>query len=102
MSDSIDYQYLKNLRTIGIIEAISTLTLFGIAMPLKYFADMPIAVSIVGPIHGILFMVLVYMLFTGIKRIPISKPLAAAGMIGAVFPFGPFIVDHWLDKIGNS
>ncbi len=101
LSKTIDRKYLKNLRTVGIIEAISTIVLFGVAMPLKYFADLPIAVSIVGPIHGILFMVLIYMLFTGIKRIPITKTLAATGMIGAIFPFGPFVVDRWLGKIGK-
>ena len=34
------------LRLIGIIEGVSTLTLFGIAMPLKYAAGLPLAVTI--------------------------------------------------------
>ena len=40
--------FLRMLRQLAIIEGISTLVLFGIAMPLKYFAGMPLAVTIVG------------------------------------------------------
>jgi integral membrane protein len=81
------------------IEGISTLVLFGIAMPLKYFADMPMAVRIAGSIHGGLFIALVLMFLLGTRRIPIPRRLAAAGIVGAVFPFGPFVVDRWLERV---
>ena len=42
-------------RRIAFAEGVSFLVLLGIAMPLKYFANMPKAVSVVGMIHGILF-----------------------------------------------
>jgi integral membrane protein len=47
------------LRGIGIIEGISYLVLLFIAMPLKYFADLPIFVQIFGMAHGILFVLFV-------------------------------------------
>ena len=40
------------LRWIALIEGVSYLVLLGIAMPLKYFADLPIAVKITGWMHG--------------------------------------------------
>jgi len=87
---------LHRLRTLSLIEGTSTLILFGIAMPLKYFADMPMAVRIVGSLHGLLFVMLwVYCLY-GIRRIPLAPKLGAAVMIGAIFPFGPFVVDRRL------
>ena len=43
------------VRFVGRLEAISFLTLLGIAMPLKYLGDMPQAVQVVGWIHGVLF-----------------------------------------------
>src|SRR5690606_38959818 len=43
------------LRMVGMAEGLSYIALLGIAMPLKYMADMPIAVRIVGSIHGALF-----------------------------------------------
>lgn len=95
----IDRKFLSNLKTFGIIEGVSTLILFGIAVPLKYLADIPLAVRIVGPIHGTLFLVLVVMFLLGVQRIPISRGLAAAGIVAAVIPFGPFVVARWLDRV---
>lgn len=97
----VDRKFLSNLKTFGIVEGISTLILFGIAVPLKYLADIPLAVRIVGPIHGVLFLVLVVMFLLGVQRIPISRGLAAAGIVAAVIPFGPFVVARWLDRVGQ-
>ncbi|MEG0380224.1 MAG: DUF3817 domain-containing protein, partial [Kurthia sp.] len=46
---------LKFLHIMGILDGISLLVLLGLAMPLKYFADLPIAVRITGSIHGAIF-----------------------------------------------
>jgi hypothetical protein len=67
------------LRKISLAEGISYLLLLGIAMPLKYWAGLPLAVKIVGSIHGALFVVFL--------RSPASRtrgrPLAAhAGNVG--------------------
>jgi integral membrane protein len=94
----IDSQFLGRLRWLSIIEGTSTLVLFGIAMPLKYLADMPRAVRIVGLLHGVLFVCLAMALLLAIRRVPISKTLAAAGIVAAVLPFGPFVFDHWLGE----
>jgi integral membrane protein len=88
--------FLSKLRLIGTIEGISTLILFGIAMPLKYFGGKPMAVTIAGSVHGFLFIALVTMFILARRRVPISNQLAAAGIVAAIFPFGPFIVDRWL------
>lgn len=98
----IDRKFLRRLRTVGFIEGISTLVLFGVAMPMKYIADMPMAVRLVGSLHGGLFLVLVFMFVVGMKRIPLSARLTAAGIAGAVVPFGPFVVDRWLDRVGSD
>ncbi|MCP4173818.1 MAG: DUF3817 domain-containing protein [Fuerstiella sp.] len=94
----IDHVFLSNVRRMGIIEGVSTLILFGIAMPLKYVAGMPMAVRIAGSVHGFLFVGLVAMLIMAVKRIPISNRMAFAGIIAAVVPFGPFVYDRWLTK----
>jgi integral membrane protein len=84
------------------IEGISTLILFGIAMPLKYAAGMPMAVTIVGSIHGFLFLALVSMFVAGVKAIPISRRLALAGIFAAVVPFGPFVLDRKLGTLARE
>lgn len=97
---TVNREFLERLRMLGMIEGTSTLVLFGIAMPLKYLAGMPLAVRIAGSLHGFLFLALVAMFLLGIRKIPISGGLAAAGIVAAVFPFGPFVVDRWLGRIG--
>lgn len=88
--------FVRALRQLAFVEGVSTLVLFGIAMPLKYFAGMPLAVRIAGSVHGALFIALVAMLLLAIRKVPISPALAAAGMVAAVFPGGPFLFDRRL------
>ena len=71
MTNPLDRKYLLRLRILGYVEGVSTLLLFGVAMPLKYAADMPEAVTIVGMVHGILFMALVAMFVFAVDRVPI-------------------------------
>lgn len=98
---SIDQTFLQRLRRLGTVEGISTLVLFGIAMPLKYLAGMPMAVTIIGSIHGVLFLALASMFVLGTRRIPISKGMAAAGIVAAVVPFGPFVMDRRLERLAR-
>lgn len=97
-----DNQFLKNLRRMGFVEGVSTLILFGIAMPLKYMADLPLAVRIAGSVHGLLFVCLVVMLMMATTRVPISKSLAVVGILAAVVPFGPFVFDRWLVRDADT
>ena len=46
---------LKTFRIIAYLEGISFLLLLGVAMPLKYHWGMPLAVRIMGSLHGFLF-----------------------------------------------
>ncbi len=104
MSEPADtgHRFLKNLRRVGYVEGVSTLILFGVAMPLKYMADLPLAVRIAGSVHGLLFVCLVVMLMMATTRVPISKSLAVVGMLAAVVPFGPFVFDRWLVRDADS
>ena len=98
----MDKKFLIQLRRLAIIEGFSTLILFGIAMPLKYVAGIPEAVKVVGMIHGLLFMALVVMFFLAIDRVPLSWKIALAGVVAAIVPFGPFILDSHLKKLAND
>lgn len=102
MTLKTDSQFLSRLRLLSIVEGTSTLLLFGIAMPLKYLADMPLAVRIVGSLHGLLFVCLVIAFLLAIRRVPMSKGFATAGIVAAVLPFGPFVFDRWLVKLGDA
>jgi integral membrane protein len=97
-----DPVFLRRLRQLGMVEGTSTLILFGIAMPLKYVWDMPLAVRIVGSLHGFLFVALAVMCSIAVQRVPIGRKLGVAGILGAVVPFGPVLVVHGLRKLEHT
>lgn len=98
----MDHQYLSRLRTLGKIEGTSTLVLFFVAMPLKYLAGYPLAVKIAGSLHGLLFLSLVMMFFNAIDRVPMPRKLALQGVLAAIIPFGPFVLDHKLKQLDRA
>lgn len=95
-ASGIDARSLEQLRTMGTVEGCSTLLLFFGAMPLKYLAGYPLAVTIVGAIHGVLFVLLCALLVRGIARVPLAPSLASLGIAAAIVPFGPFLYDRKL------
>ena len=84
---------VRLLRVLALVEAVSWLLLLGVAMPLKYFAGMPKAVTIVGAAHGVLFVALcaALALAAGVARWPLRR---TAGVFGAsLVPVVPFLMD---------
>lgn len=62
-------------------------------MPLKYFADSPSAVSVVGMAHGVLFMLYVLAAIHAAVEHGWSWKRLGLVLLGSVLPAGPFIVD---------
>jgi integral membrane protein len=48
---------LTRYRVMAYVVGVLLLVLVFVAMPLKYFADQPTLVAVVGPMHGFLYMV---------------------------------------------
>lgn len=90
-------------KKIGIAEGISFLVLLGIAMPLKYFAGLPMAVTIVGGLHGLLFIVFMVLAWE-VKDQPVvigwkkNFNWLATCFIAAILPFGTFVLKDQLKK----
>ena len=81
------------LRSVALAEAVSYLVLLGIAMPLKYLANMPMAVRIVGSLHGLLFVVFCFALLRAMVSAKLSFVRATTVFVASFVPFVPF----WLD-----
>lgn len=94
-------QLFRWFERIGTWEGISFILLLGVAMPLKYFADMPKAVSVVGMAHGVLFIAYLYMVHECRKAFGWSLKTAALGAVASVMPFGPFVYDRWVKQTQN-
>jgi integral membrane protein len=89
---------IGRLRAIGLIEGVSFLLLLGVAMPLKYFAGMPQAVSIVGWIHGLLFMAFCIALAQAHQDAKWTVWRSGVILTAALLPFGPFVIDRRLRR----
>ena len=85
-------------RTIAIAEGISFLVLLFIAMPLKYFAGFPLAVTIVGFVHGILFIAFMIMAWEVKGGLHKNFKWYLLCFIAAILPFGTFVLDKSLKK----
>jgi integral membrane protein len=85
-------------RLIAWLEGLSFLVLLGIAMPLKYFAHLPLAVRVAGSAHGLLFVLYVIAVAGayGAGRWRASR--AAWAVVAAVLPFGAFVFDARLRR----
>lgn len=98
MSQSGASRAIARLRRIGFAEGISFLVLLGIAMPLKYFAGIPLAVKLAGWAHGVLFVLLVLALAQATRRARWPITFAALIFLLALLPFGPFFIDGRLQR----
>ncbi|MGB6222208.1 DUF3817 domain-containing protein [Haloferula sp.] len=86
------------VRWIGMAEGISYLLLLGIAMPLKYWAEMPMAVRVTGSAHGGLFVLLMLVTAAAWGSKSLSTKDSALVVVASLLPFGPFLIDRRLAK----
>lgn len=89
---------LGHFRWIAFIEGVSFLVLLSIAMPLKYLADMPLAVRITGMAHGVLFVAYAALVALLLAQKTFSLPRAAWAMLMSLVPFGTFVLDRQLAR----
>ena len=86
------------LRVTGISEGISFLVLLLIAMPLKYYFDFPIAVKVVGWLHGILFITYIAAVLLAIKAMQWNWFSVLVALAASLVPMGTFVLDKSLKK----
>ena len=89
---------IGRLRAIALTEGVSFLLLLGVAMPLKYVADMPMAVRVAGWIHGLLFIAVCYAVSRAAGQLDWSRGQVAKVIVAALLPFGPFVIDRSLAR----
>jgi integral membrane protein len=85
---------LARFRLVSLLEGASYVALLGIAMPLKYFAGQPRAVTVVGAIHGGLFVLFMITLLGASRAQRWSLRTMAIATIAALVPLGAF----WLER----
>ena len=86
---------IRTMRIVAILEATSFLALL-VATYIKYSDDAPGGVQILGPVHGLLFIAYVLMALNLRASAGWDTRTTALVLLGAVFPFGGFVVDRTL------
>lgn len=95
---------LRALRLTALVEAISYLVLLGIAMPLKYACGQPLLVRVVGMVHGVLFLLLLWLLLRAHFEFRWPRQRVWLLVAAAFVPCWPFFLDRrvrgWIATTG--
>ena len=89
---------MRILRATSLTEGVSYLLLLGVAMPLKYIWDWPLAVKYVGWAHGVLFVALGLLVLLAMFKARLPFKTACIVGIASLLPAGPFFADRLLRK----
>jgi len=89
---------LKAFRTISLIEGLSLITLFLIAMPGKYYFQAFDIVWIVGMTHGVLWLAYVVMSLAVSHKQGWSVMFWMLVLLASIVPFACFLLDRELKK----
>jgi integral membrane protein len=87
---------LSRLRLAGLIEGTTLLLLLGIAVPLKHLVGWPQAVSVMGPTHGLAFVLYVVFAIETIAAGYWTGRDIVRLSLACLVPFGTFLNDGWL------
>ena len=93
---------VKRLRVTAWIEGWSYLLLLFVAMPLKYMVGIPIAVKIVGSLHGLLFTVVSFFLLHAWLDKKLTLGFSVQVFVSLIIPFGTFFMDKRLREFESS
>jgi integral membrane protein len=84
---------LGRFRAIAFLEGLSAIFLFFVAMPLKYWAGLPLFVKYGGWAHGVLFLIYIVALLQVfiVEKWGIVKAILA--FMASLIPVGTFVFD---------
>lgn len=86
---------MRMFRTVALVEATSFLALL-VASVLKRTDGWETGVTVLGPLHGALFLAYVLIALNLRPVARWSNQVFGLILLGAVLPFGGYVVDRWL------
>ena len=89
---------LRRLEIVSLIEGSTLVLLLFVAVPLKHLAGLPLAVTLVGPIHGLAFLAYAWTAIETVGGGGWSRGDAARLLVVAFIPFGGFTNLTWLRR----
>ncbi|GLU31602.1 DUF3817 domain-containing protein [Trinickia caryophylli] len=97
-----DEKSLRMLQFGSILEATTLAVLVCVAVPLKHAAGYPMAVSVMGPIHGIAFIAYIWAIIVTASA-GLWRPAEVWRLVlSALVPFAGFASTQWIARKRNS
>lgn len=93
---------IRRMRAISCVEGATLVVLVGVAVPLKHLASLPMATAIMGPIHGVAFMLYAWMLSQTLYAFEWSRSETIWMVVAAFIPFGGFVSERVLARRQNA
>lgn len=89
---------LKLFRAVALVEGVTTLALFLVAMPLKYWGDNPVLVPPVGMAHGVAWLAYMLAMVVCLPGRGLSTLDVLRTFVAGLVPFGTFLNDHLIRR----
>lgn len=89
---------IRHLSIMTLVEGSSLIALVLIAVPLKHLAGLPLAVEVIGPIHGTLFLWMVATLLSTMAVGQIAPGRGGLVFLAALIPFGGLWSHRLIDR----
>ncbi len=86
--------FLNIFRLVALLEGVSYLLLLFIATPIKYLAEDPKYVKLLGMPHGLLFIGYLILAFMLKNETNWNKSQFSSVLLASIIPFGTFYVDR--------
>lgn len=85
-------------RLVAVVEGVTTILLFFVAMPVKYLADDPSWVQVTGPVHGYAFLAYLALMVLALRGRGWSGSDWLRTAFASFVPFGTFLNDPFLQR----
>ena len=89
---------LRIFRIIALVEGVTTIALFLVAMPAKYWFDYPALVPPVGMTHGVAWIAYVAAMLICLPGRGFGVTGWLRTFVAALFPFGTFLNDPYVRR----
>jgi integral membrane protein len=81
---------LRRMRLVSVVEGCTLLILVFVAVPIKHLGGHAIATTIMGPIHGMAFLLYIWTLMQTVSGADFPRADVIRMMVAAFIPFGAF------------
>lgn len=89
---------LRRMRLVSVLEATTLLLLVFVAVPLRHLGGLRAATSIVGPVHGLAFLLYVWVLIEASSAGGWPRREVVLLLVRAFVPFGGFLNERLLRR----